>query len=303
MSLGNYFLCAVVILAPHLLLTFLNRYCMQNLRSGFYTHLRLFSEFELYRMFSTRRGIVSVVTFAVVWYFILFYPLRFAASVMVQEKQAMHGLSFFDFIGLGAYQNWSVPELNVFWHFGLFIFPMLSITLAADQTCSDRERGTLRFLSLRSSRNAIFFGRFAGVILIQLLFILFAGLSAFGLALYRDSAQLSIGLQDLTIILLNLLLVILPFNAMMAALSASVKSVRQATLWAILIWACLSGLINLLSYYLPSLIFLKILIPGEQLTELAHLNAWQTLQLADIPLLQSLVLLSVGRWILARQPL
>jgi hypothetical protein len=51
-------------------------------------------------------------------------------------------------LGFGLTQQWSIPEFGVFWHFALIIFPMLSITLADDQICSDRERGTSRFIVL-----------------------------------------------------------------------------------------------------------------------------------------------------------
>ena len=65
---------------------------------GFFNHLLLISQFELKRGFATRKGLLSLVTFAVVWYFILLYPLRFAAELLMQEK-GLTRLSFFDFIG------------------------------------------------------------------------------------------------------------------------------------------------------------------------------------------------------------
>jgi ABC-2 family transporter protein len=185
----------------------------------------------------------------------------------------------------------------------LIIFPMLSITLAADQTCSDRERGTLRFIVLRSSRDSLFFGRFAGVMAIQVILICATAISTLALVLYRDATLFSSALPDLLVIIVNVSLAVLPFTAMMAALSAKVKSARQATLWAILIWTFLAGIISGFAYYLPALDFLKCLIPGYQLSDLAQLSEWQTLQLAYIPLLQSLVLLGLGRWIMARQAL
>jgi hypothetical protein len=90
---------------------------------------------------------------------------------------------------------------------------------------------------------------------------------------------------------------------MMAALSARVKSARQASLWAILIWTFMAGILNGLAYYLLGLDFLKLLIPGYQLSEVAQLSGWQALQLAYVPFLQGLVLLGLGRWIMARQAL
>jgi ABC-2 family transporter protein len=270
---------------------------------NFFRQLLLISQFELKRGFATRKGLLSLVTFAVVWYFILLYPLRFAADLLVQEKGFKQNSSFLDFIGFGSLQLWPIPEFGVFWQFALLVFPMLSITLAADQTCSDRERGTLRFIVMRSSRNCLFFGRLVGVMAIQALLIFATAFSTLGLVLYRDVSLFTSALPDLFVITFNVILAVLPFTAMMAALSAKVKSARQATLWAILIWTFLAGIISGFAYYLPALDFLKCLIPGYQLSELAQLSEWQTLQLAYIPLLQSLVLLVLGRWIMARQAL
>ena len=90
---------------------------------------------------------------------------------------------------------------------------------------------------------------------------------------------------------------------MMAALSATLKSSRQTTVWAILILSFLSGIIGLLSFQLPALEYLKVLIPGFQMPELSNLAQWEALQLAYIPLLQSIVLLAAGRWIMSRQAL
>jgi hypothetical protein len=275
----------------------------KTMQPGFFNHLLLISLFELKRTLATRKGLLSLLTFAVVWYFILLYPLRFTAELLAQEKGLKQGFGILDFFGFGSIQNWPIPEFGVFWHLALIIFPMLSITLAADQTSSDRERGTLRFIAMRSSRDRIFFGRFAGVMVIQALLITAAAFSTFALALYRDATLFSPALPDLLVLIVNLILVVLPFTALMATLSAQVKSARQATLWAILIWTFLAGIINGFAYYLPALAFLKLLIPGYQLAELTRLSGWQTLQLAYIPLLQSVILLAFGRWIMARQAL
>lgn len=273
------------------------------MHTGFLKQLLLISQFELKRGFATRKGLLSVVTFGVVWYFILLYPLRFVAELLVQGKGLQHNSSFLEFIGFGSLQLWPIPEFGVYWQFALLIFPMLSITVAADQTSSDRERGTLRFIVLRSSRDSLFFGRFAGVIAIQALLICATAISVLILVLYRDVSLFPSALPDLVVIIVNVILAVLPFTAMMAALSVKVKSARQATLWAILIWTFLAGIISGFAYYLPALNVFKFLIPGYQLSDLAQLSEWHTLQLAYIPLLQSLLLLALGRWIMSRQSL
>jgi hypothetical protein len=273
------------------------------MQPSFFNHLLLICQFELKRAFATRKGILSLLAFAVVWYFILLYPLRFAAGLLVGTKGYQQGAGFLDFIGFGSIKGWAIPEFGVYWHFALLVFPMLTITLAADQTCSDRERGTLRFIAIRSSRDRVFFGRFAGVMVIQALLIVATALSTLALALSRDMALFALAVPTLCILVTNLILVVLPFTALMAALSAQVKSARQVTVWAILIWTFLAGIISGLAYYLPMLDFLKYLVPGYQLAGLAQLAGWQTLQLAYVPLLQTLVLLGLGRWVVARQAL
>lgn len=271
--------------------------------AGFFKHSLLICQFELKRLFSTRKGWLYMMTVAVVWYFILLYPIRFASGFLDQEKNVPSGGSFFEFLGFGSLLNWQIPELGVYWHFSLVIFPLLAVMTAADQTCSDRERGTLRFLCLRVSRDSLFFGRFAGAMLNHTLLILATLISTVVLAVYRDANLLSVALNSAMAIVLNLIIVLLPFTAMMAALSATVKSARQASIWAILIWSFLSGFISLLSFYLPALDVLKVLIPGYQMSALSQLAEWQTLQLAYIPILQSIVLLSIGRWVIHRQNL
>lgn len=271
--------------------------------SGFVYHALLICQFELKRLFSSRKGLLYLLTIVVVWYFILLYPIRYASDLLGQERSILSSGSFFEFIGFGSLLNWQVPEMGVYWHFALLLFPLLTVMTSADQTCSDRERGTLRFLCLRVSRSSLFFGRFAGIMTIQTLLILITLLSTVALAVYRDANLMPIALNSAMSILLNLTLVLLPFTAMMALLSASVKSARQATIWAILIWSFLAGFISLLSSYLPALDILKILIPGYQMSALSQLAEWQTLQLAYIPLLQSVVLLGIGRWIMHRQNL
>ncbi|NOQ14196.1 MAG: ABC transporter permease subunit [Methyloprofundus sp.] len=270
---------------------------------GFLQHSLLICQFELKRLFSSRKGWLYLITFALVWSFILLYPIRFAADMLGQEKNITSGISFLEFFGFGSLLNWQIPEMGVYWHFALIIFPLLSVMTSADQTCSDRERGTLRFLCLRVSRDSLFFGRFAGMMLVQTLLIFMSLFSTVALAVYRDVNLLSLALNSAMAIAVNLIIVLLPFTAMMAALSATLKSARQATVWAILVWSFLAGIISALSSYLPALDALKILIPGYQMSALSQLAQWQALQLAYIPLLQSVVLLSIGRWVMHRQNL
>ncbi len=273
------------------------------MKPNFLNQLLLICLFELTRLFFTKKGLLYLSTFAVVWYFVLMYPIRFSADVLAQGQYTLQGGQFFQFMGFGSLLNWQVPEFGVFWRFALVMFPLLCVIITADQTCSDRERGTLRFLALRTSRESIFFGRFTGVVMTQAILIFATLFTTLAVVIYRDSSLLAIAINSAVAIAVNLLIILLPFTAMMAALSATVKSARQATVWAILVWSFLAGIISGLSYYLPGLNFLEILIPGYQMAELAQLREWTALQLAYIPVLQTVVLLVLGHWIMSRQAL
>ncbi len=273
------------------------------MKTGLINHMLLICQFELKRLFATRKGWLYLATYIIVWYFILFYPIRYAADLLDRQRSSAHAGSFFEFLGFGSLLDWAIPAFGVYWQFALIFFPIMSVVIAADQTCSDRQRGTLRFLALRVSRDALFFGRYFSYLVIQFLLILLTLSATFLLVIFRDVSLFSVAINNASSILINLFLVILPFTAMMAALSVTVKSARQATVWAVLIWSFLAGIISLLSSYLPVLGMLKVLIPGYQLSQLAQLSEWEALQIAYIPVLQSLILLAIGRWIMQRQAL
>ncbi len=268
----------------------------------FLNHIQIICQFELKKLLFTRKGWLYLFTFIVIWYFILFYPIRYAAD-LIGEGQSSNAVSFFEFFGFSSLLNWQIPEFGVYWRFALLMFPILSIIIASDQTCSDRERGTLRFLVLRVSRDSLFFGRFIAAMLTQTLLIFVTLLTTLILVIYRDASLLADACNSSLVIIINLIIILLPFTAMMAALSATVDSAKQATVWAMLIWSFLAGIISGVSYYLPSLEILKVLIPGYQMSALSELSEWQTLELSHIPLFQTLVLLAIGRWIMLRQSL
>ncbi len=211
--------------------------------------------------------------------------------------------SVFDSLGLGSVMLWSAPEFAVYWRVVLYLFPVLALVLTADQTASDRERGTLRFLALRASRDEIFFGRFIGFTINLLILILLTLLSIVIVLVWRDGSMQYDYLNSFFIISLNLWLVVMPFAALMALLSATVNSARQAILWAVLACILITGLLNALAKFWAPLEVLSVLIPGVQLKPLAGLAQREVFSLAHIPLIQTVVLLAGGRYVMSRRAL
>ena len=199
--------------------------------------------------------------------------------------------------------NWQVAEFSAFWVIALYLFPMLCLTLAADQTSSDRARGTLRLLSLHTTRSSIFFGRFLGLMIIQALLLALAIFATFILAVIRDPALVTPAIQTAVMVFVNLILLIAAYTAAMAVISLFTTSARQATIWAIILWIVIGIAIFWLSKYFPQAEQLKWALPGAHIKSLLHHNNWQSLQLAIVPLLQTGTLLLVGYVVMKRRDL
>ena len=196
-----------------------------------------------------------------------------------------------------------MPELAVYWLLGLMLLPFFSVALSADQTASDRSRGTLRFLSLRSTRAQIFFGRYLGQLLLLLIFVGASLLSTLPVALYRDASAIPDWLSLAPAVLLNLLLVLAPYVALMGLVSALARSARQAMLFAIILWVVTWLVVRYLFAYFPQAGFLDWTMPGSQIPYLLRVVGWDAVQFAWIPLLQTVVLLVVGFLVMQRKDL
>lgn len=255
---------------------------------------------EIVRLFMTRRGWWSIAAFALVWFVIVRMAILPASRFLGGNSDNALLRMLLGEVNLESLATWLIPELSVYWVFCLLFLPLFCIVLTADQIASDLARGTLRFLHLRATRGEIFFGRFLGQMLVQLMFILVTMSTTLALAAYRDPSILGTELDRALIIIINLMIVLLPFTALMALASVLARSGRQAILFAVIslivVWLALGYLSN----YLPDAQLLHWVMPWSQILPLMRQQAWDTLQLAPIPLMQTCVLLLVG-WMLMRR--
>lgn len=245
-------------------------------------------QLELERLFASRQGWFYLATFAFFWYLLLRLVIFNISSFISQQGVREH--------------NWSDTIFSTYFGVGLYFFPLLCIFIASNQTGGDRERGTLRFILLRCSRDALFFGRFLSQVVIQLFLIMVTMLSVLITIFYVEGFSMQaigVGLLMTT----NMSLALLPFIAMMSLLSAVVKSPRQATIIAALIWSMATGVISLLSHYFPLLEPVKMIVPGMQFNALVDLEGMAMFSLAYISILQCVVLLAVGRYVMKRTAL
>ena len=250
--------------------------------------LWIITQLELERLFASRIGWLYLSAFGFFWYVLLRYVIFNISSFLSQQNMNGH--------------DWSGTVFSTYFNVGLYVFPLLCIFIAANQTGADRERGTLRFIMLRCNRASLFFGRFLSQVLIQCILIAATLLSTLAVVFYNVGFSL-LALSNALIMAVNLGLVLLPFIAMMSLLSAVVKSPRQASLIAGLIWGLATAIITGLSHYFPFLEPLKMIVPGMQFDALTDLEGAAMFSLSYIPILQCAVLLTAGHYVMKRASL
>jgi ABC-type transport system involved in multi-copper enzyme maturation permease subunit len=256
---------------------------------------------ELAASFASKRGLFVTGIFILIWSFLLFYPIRLSAEAMHNPDIGSLMVSLLSLVGLEPLKNWLLAEFAIYWVVALFLFPTFSLLIAADQMISERNRGGLRFLTLRCSRGQIFFGRFIGHLSIQGILLVITLAITYLLLLINNSENWLPGLQLLPLMFLNIMVAVLPFVALMSLLSILMNSVRMASLMAIVILALGSFIINYLAGYIPFLSLLNTWIPGVQLVHMAQSTPSIALMSLWIPLMQTVGFLLIGYGIFRRQ--
>ncbi len=255
--------------------------------------------FELVRLSLTKRGLLAVAAFAICWLLILRYPVSQAVSLLNSPNVADFAESIFGAAGLSKLLTWPEAELVVYWLIALYSFPSFCLFLCADQTVGDRQRGTLRFLSLRATRGEIILGRFLGQVLILAVLLLLTLLATIAMLSYRDPALLTPAITLSALLFTYLVIAVMPFIALMSLLNTFASSARLAFVFAILVFAGGNIIVGLLTWQFPALDVLHSIFPGYQLDLMAGQNAGVLLSIG-LPLAQTTILLVVAERIFAR---
>lgn len=260
------------------------------------------AKFELIRLFLTKRGGLALAAFVTAWFLILYYLVSSAVNLVSSDMFKDMAEQVFGMLGLATLLKWKIPELAIYWLVAIYTFPIFSLFAASDQTCSDRDRGTLRFISLRATRNEIVFGRFLGQVLIISILIAVTLIATMLMASYRESSLFIDALMKSLTVFRDLTLATLPFIAFMAFINSFISSARLAIVNSMLFFGLAPMFITLISYQLPSASYLHYLIPGMQLSEMI---GQQQFILANYltPALQTLFYLAVATFIMRRSSL
>ena len=258
---------------------------------------------ELAKLFATRRGWLSLAAFALLWAFALVYAVIPVTRFLAESAERGLLDMLLEPLGLGALARWPAPQLAVYWIVALYLLPPFAILVAADQTASELGRGTLRFQALRASRATLFLGRFVGQCLIQLGLVLATLASVLIVVALQLPERLADAFAAAPGIVLNLVVTVLPWIALMALCSALSRSPRQATLFAVVAWIVVSLALSLARDAFGPLAAFDHVMPGSRIAALRGTDGSGTLALAAPPLLQTLVLLALGLLVFARRDL
>lgn len=266
-------------------------------------HCQLYAGFELRRLWLTRRGLMTLTATAVIWVLLLRYVIAPATELMTSAGFREFYQHIFGSSAMSQLFAWPAPELAMYWLLSLLLLPMLCLFFTANQLCSDIERGTMRFLALRSSRISIVLGRFSGQMLVQSCLILLSVTATLSLAVWREGNLSWAMLNAALVITINLIVLLFPFTALMSCFSALVRSPQLAVSLAIVSLGVLFVLLSWLIFHFPDLLFLLGYLPGTQVVQLLPLQGWQTLNYAVVPLVQTILLLITATVILKRKGL
>ena len=266
------------------------------------TRLAQIAGFELVRMFLTKRGLIALAAFALVWVIILRYPIGQAVGLVSSPEFEEIARDISGSIGLSKLLDWPEAEIAMYWLIALYSFPIFALFISSDQTVGDRERGTLRFISLRSTRFEILFGRFLGQLAVLSCLVgitLVATLAVLG---YREPSLLMSGIVRALSLFFILVITFAPFVALMSLINTFARSSRLSIVIAILYFFAGGIIVSLIQWQLPGLTVLDYIFPGMQIEKVAGQNL-SLLVTLSIPLLQSVVFIAIAHRIFARSSL
>jgi len=258
--------------------------------------------FELTRLFASKRGLVVLSAFVCVWLLIFYFIIGYSADFISSNNFKDIAQQTFSELNLLTLLEWELPELTIYWLISAYLLPTFALLFSYDQTCSDRERGTLRFILLRASRSELLYGRFFGQVFIVCTLIFITLLASLFFSLINQQSVSMASLILSVSILLKLIIITLPFIASMSLINVLVKSAKMSLVVYFLIYIASAIVIGLLNDYVMDLSYLFYFFPGEQIESTIGFDG-NYLNEYVIPLTQTLVYLLIAQYVFKRSSL
>jgi hypothetical protein len=264
--------------------------------------LSVITQFELIRIFKTKNGLIALTAFCAVWFILLYYMVSSATEIIFSDGFKIAASTLFGALGLNALLEWPVAEFSIYWLVAVYSFPIFTLLVTSDQTCSDRARGTLRFITLRATRSEILLGRFLGQFLILVSLILLTLVACVVLATARDVELLLPAVQQALVLFIELAVIITPFIALMSFFNSILSSSKMSIVTCILFYTIGALLVGFIQFQLNSGLFLDYIFPGTQISSVVSLQGLDFNHYV-VPILQSIVLLFAADKLLKRTSL
>lgn len=262
--------------------------------SGGIRPMLLIARVELHRLLSQTKGLLTLAAYILLWLMLLMFIVRDAVNIMQQPESRDMALQLFGPGAVSNLFNWPVAEYAIFWCFAIMLQPLFAVLLSAGQFADDIQRGTFRFLSLHCSRTALFFGRFIGALAVMALLNAATVIVTGMMALSRDASLLSSAVSSGIIIWLVLMLLLLPYIALMSLFSVLANSSKQAIIYATLYFTLFTILIWSADWVFAPLHYLSYLLPGAFSQALYGVMPSNALSLLGLPLAQTVLFLGLG---------
>lgn len=250
-------------------------------------------KFELARHFLTKKAWLALLAFALVWLMIYRYGVYEAVNILAEPEFEQFILAVFGNLGLQSLLHWPDAEMAVYVLIASITFPPFIVYLCSDQFVSDRERGTLRFVSLRATRLELVLGRYLGHCLSAALLIAISLCGAIILVALRDMSALPAALGHALQFEFLLLINLMPFIALMSLLNTVARSSRMALIYTILLYTIGMTIVTLLQVKLGLPLFFDYLLPGEPIDQIVTLRP-EMVSAIVWPIVQSALFLALG---------
>jgi len=260
-------------------------------------------QFELTRLFLTKRGAILLLAFAVIWLIIFRYPVLAAANSLSNNTFGDNLAAFSQSMNLQHLIEWNYGELAIYWLFAVFAFPITAVLMSSDQLASDANRGTLRFILLRCSRHQLLLGRFLGQLFILASLITMTLFAAFAMGMSRDASLATSALDELFFVGINLFIIGMPYIAVTSLLNIILKSSKLSIVMIIIVVPIFHSIVSYLSTIIAPLEILLLALPGIGLIDAAQMPALELSQTTILPVLQTVAYLAAAQFLLTRRAL
>ena len=265
------------------------------------SHVYVLARYELAKAVASARGVLFMVLYGIIWFWILWKLSGGGASWLAQpDGNAFASWLLDPAVARHLFLD-NPPTLSAFFVLALTLLPIFVLWGAGDQTASDIGNKHLRFLIPRCGRLEIYVGRFIGAVIFisgfHLILVTAASLISAGADANGVAASLSFGLRVAFVVLLYAL----PYVAIMALAGALTGSAPVAVLTAISAYVIVAVFANLLSMNFPQAEWLGYLLPAPLKAQLLTGNA-SSLLAATLGLLgYTAAYLAAGWWVFRRR--